>query len=40
MRTGTWMGCFGRRLQSEEAKLREKLKVLDDIVSDTGALLC
>ncbi|GBF97646.1 H(+) Cl(-) exchange transporter [Raphidocelis subcapitata] len=35
LRTGRWLSCFGRRrLKSHEQQMLEKMKVLDDIVSD------
>lgn len=38
MRTGQWLSCFGRRrLKTHEQQMLEKMKVLDDIVSDSGA---
>lgn len=37
LRTGRWLSCFGRRVKSREAQILERLKVLDDIVSDSGA---
>jgi hypothetical protein len=37
LRTGKWLGCFGRRpLNTHEQQMLEKMKVLDDIVSDSG----
>jgi hypothetical protein len=36
LRTGRWLSCFGRRNKSREAQILERLKVLDDIVSDGG----
>ncbi|KIZ04574.1 Chloride channel protein CLC-a [Monoraphidium neglectum] len=37
LRTGRWLSCFGRRrLKSHEQQMLEKMKVLDDIVSDSG----
>lgn len=36
LRTGQWLSCFGRRSKSREAQILERLKVLDDIVSDSG----
>lgn len=36
LRTGRWLSCFGRGMKSREAQILEKLKVLDDIVSDSG----
>lgn len=36
LRTGRWLSCFGRRAKSREAQILERLKVLDDIVSDSG----
>lgn len=35
LRTGRWLSCFGRRGKSREAQILERLKVLDDIVSDS-----
>lgn len=38
LRTGQWLSCFGRRrLKTHEQQMLEKMKVLDDIVSDAGA---
>jgi len=37
LRTGRWLSCFGRRsLKTHEQQMLEKMKVLDDIVSDSG----
>lgn len=36
IRTGQFLSCFGRRLKGREAQILDKLKVLDDIVSDVG----
>jgi hypothetical protein len=38
IRTGRWLSCFGKRAKSREAQILEKMKVLDDIVSDSGVL--
>jgi hypothetical protein len=38
LRTGRWLSCFGRGAKSREAQVLERLKVLDDIVSDSGKL--
>eukprot|EP00879_Flechtneria_rotunda_P004542 GHRR01004797.1.p1 GENE.GHRR01004797.1~~GHRR01004797.1.p1 ORF type:complete len:1031 (+),score=332.52 GHRR01004797.1:561-3653(+) len=35
LRTGRWLSCFGRRGKTREAQIAEKMKVLDDIVSDS-----
>ncbi|KAF6253336.1 chloride channel [Scenedesmus sp. NREL 46B-D3] len=35
IRTGRWLSCFGKRAKSREAQIMEKMKVLDDIVSDS-----
>jgi hypothetical protein len=37
LRNGRWLSCFGKRATSREAQILDKLKVLDDIVSDSGA---
>jgi chloride channel 7 len=38
LRTGRWLSCFGRRpLRPREQRLLERMRVLDDIVSDSGA---
>jgi hypothetical protein len=36
IRTGRWLSCFGKRAKSRKAQILEKMKVLDDIVSDSG----
>lgn len=36
LRTGRWLSCFGKRAKSREAQILERMKVLDDIVSDAG----
>jgi hypothetical protein len=36
LRTGRWLSCFGQRGKTREAQILERLKVLDDIVSDSG----
>ncbi|WIA21477.1 hypothetical protein OEZ85_000682 [Tetradesmus obliquus] len=35
IRSGRWLSCFGKRAKSREAQILEKMKVLDDIVSDS-----
>ena len=38
IRTGRWLSCFGRRrLKGRDRQMLERMKVLDDIVSDSGA---
>lgn len=35
LRTGRWLSCFGRRkLKGREREILERLKILDDVVSD------
>ena len=36
--TGQWLRWFGRKARTREAQFLEKLKVLDDLVSDSGAV--